>query len=392
MRTNEGRKRGHGLRTIGIILALIILAAGIGSVFFFAGADVNVTPKQAATPVDATFTGHISGGPAVAGVLQYDILTLEESRSKSLPSTGSEQVSEPASGTIVVYNNYSDKSQELVKNTRFQTPEGQIFRIRNSISVPGQKIDGGKKVPGSVEVMVYAEEAGDKYNIGLTDFTIPGFKGGPRFEAFYARSKTPMTGGFVGVRKVVSKADEEKARQELQTELRSVLAESAVTKTPEGFLLPLKGVFLSFESPASTPDGDQVTITEKGILHGIIINQSDVAKAIAEKNVPSYDESPVTLKDPKTITIEPLITATSSSPWIEESLEFSIKGTATINWIVDTGKLAADLAGKPEEALNTVLGGYPGVERAKAVLRPIWRKTFPSKAEDIKLILEEPAN
>ena len=34
----------------------------------------------------------------------------------------------------------------------------------------------GKNIPGSVDVKVYANEPGEKYNIGLSDFTIPVLK------------------------------------------------------------------------------------------------------------------------------------------------------------------------------------------------------------------------
>ena len=73
------------------------------------------------------------------------------------------------------------------------------------VTIPGTKVENGKTVPGSKEVDVVADKAGAEYNIGLTDFTIPGFKGSPKFETVFARSKTEMTGGYVGNSQIVTK-------------------------------------------------------------------------------------------------------------------------------------------------------------------------------------------
>jgi len=78
--------------------------------------------------------------------------------------------------------------------------------LSSAIDISSLFIENGKTVPGSIEVTVYADEPLSKYNIGLTDFTVPGFKGAPQFETFYARSKTPMTGGFTGMEPVVEES------------------------------------------------------------------------------------------------------------------------------------------------------------------------------------------
>ena len=102
----------------------------------------------------------------------------------------------------------SSDPQRLITRTRFQSPEGLIYRIAESAVVPGKTTKNGVDTPGSIEVTVFADEAGDKYNIKKTDFTIPGFKSdASRFKNIYARSSTDMTGGFVGKMKTILPAD-----------------------------------------------------------------------------------------------------------------------------------------------------------------------------------------
>ena len=152
----------------------------------FSGAKVIITPKQNRTLIDVSSVAVLDGS---AEELSYEIMTIEETSSKKIAATGREEIEEKASGRIVIFNDFNTSSQRLIKNTRFETSEGLIYRINKSVVVPGQKTEDGEKVPGSVEVTVYADEAGEGFNIGLMDFTIPGFKGSPRFAKFYARSK-----------------------------------------------------------------------------------------------------------------------------------------------------------------------------------------------------------
>ncbi len=385
-----GRKKRGWFGVTSLIVGVVILFVGVAALYFFAGAELTVVPKTATAFVDGTFPGMKadSASSTSADALPYDILTLQETETQTLPATGEETASVPATGHIVVYNNYSSAPQKLIKNTRFATPEGLVFRIHDSVTVPGQTTEGGKKVPGSIEVAVYADEAGEKYNIGLTDFVVPGFKGTPQYEGFYARSKTPMTGGFVGTRKTVAPAALETAKTAIQEKLRQKLTDESTGKLPLGYAMPKGGIFVTFDEPTQAVDGANVVVSIQGTLHGIIVKSDSLAELIAKKNVPSYDDAPVVLKNPEAVSVTPVIDPKVTDPWNATSLNFAIKGNAEIQWNIDTAKLAADLAGKSENALNTVLTGYPGIERARAVFRPVWRSSFPKNASDIKILFE----
>jgi hypothetical protein len=376
----------------------VVLLVGLGAIFLFAGAELSVTPKQGTAFVDGTFAGmqtQTATSSTPSGILPYSILTTADVDTSDVPATGQENVSLPASGHIVVYNNYSTSPQQLIKNTRFATPEGLIYRIHDSISVPGMTTVNGQKTPGSIEVTVYADQPGDTYNIGLTDFTVPGFKGSPQYTGFYARSKTPMTGGFVGMRPVVATSTEATAVSTIQNDLRTKLVADAKSKIPEGYILPDKGTFVTFDDPTQSTDStstSNVTLSIQGTLHGILIKNTDLAGVIASKNLPSYDDAPVMLTNPGDLSIEPVIDPSVTNPWDQPTLDFAVKGNAALQWVIDTKRLASDLAGKSESALNTVLTGYPGVDRAKAIFRPVWRSTFPTNPDDINITFEQAAS
>ena len=170
-RIRKGKNLKVGLITLAIV-AVLGLAVFVSNLFH--SAVLSVSPRVAAAAISDDLVAKRAGG------LTYQAVTLKEEGSSTVKATGEEAVSKKASGTVVIYNNYNSSSQRLIKNTRFETPEGLIFRVSDSVTVPGKK----GSTPGSVEATIVADEPGDKYNVGLKDFTIPGFKGDPRYATF----------------------------------------------------------------------------------------------------------------------------------------------------------------------------------------------------------------
>ena len=136
----------------GVVIIVLVLAFSL----LFAGAKVSITPKQNKTLVDAQFVAALDG---VAGELAYEIMTIEKTDSKKIEAAGREEIEEKASGRLVIFNDFNTSSQRLIKNTRFETPEGLVYRINRSVVVPGQKTEDGEKV--SSGTYFYQLRAGD---------------------------------------------------------------------------------------------------------------------------------------------------------------------------------------------------------------------------------------
>ncbi|MEL6806044.1 MAG: hypothetical protein AAFO91_19980, partial [Bacteroidota bacterium] len=67
-------------------------------------------------------------------------------------------------------------------------------------------------------------------------------------------------------------------------------------------------------------------------------------------------------------------------------ISFELVGKPELVWTYDTEKLKADLLNAPKTALTTILGGYPAIEKAEAVVKPFWKRTFPAELDDIEII------
>ena len=214
---SEYKKSNKKWIFVALGIGLIIVLSSIVLSIMFAGASVTVYPKQDNVVVNASFEAGVEGA---GGSLSVENIVLEKTEKAEVPALGEENVEERAKGKIVIYNKYSETPQRLIKNTRFKSSKNLIYRIRESVEIPGMRPDG---TPGEKEVMVYAEEPGEKYNMGPDSFTIPGFKGLPQEGKVYARSTEEIKGGFVGIRHSVNEKERSATLKKLETRLRDEL-------------------------------------------------------------------------------------------------------------------------------------------------------------------------
>lgn len=358
------------------IVAAIVIMGSIGALFAFSGAEVKVTATENQTAVAGEFLATGSGGD-----LPFEILTVEKVASVEVESEGTETVNQSAQGTLTIENK-QDVPQQLIKNTRFETPDGLIFRIRDSVTVPASK--GG--APGTLVTTVYADATGESYNVGAATFTLPGLKGGATFTQVTGRSAEAMKGGFAGPRPSVKAATRDAKGQEIRAKLGSDIEAAIADAVPEGYILVPGGSRVTYEpQPDQAAAGNSVQISEKAIASIVVFPKEALARAIAYQVVGSYSGQPITIEDASALTLTPV--GDLPVPGTEE-FAFSLAGNTKVLWSVDPSKIASAVAGKTSAQAETVLAGYPEVERAALVLRPFWNRSFPADPAKIDVKVE----
>lgn len=366
------------------LLSIIFLLFSVTS--FFSTATVTIVPKTAHITLDDSY---IARKEALPNELQFEVMTLEKKMSKQLEATETESTEAKASGKIVIYNNFSTAPQRLIINTRFETDNGLTYKIPESIVVPGLKMVDGKKVPGSIETPIFADQSGEKYNMKISDlkgdFKIPGFKGDKKYDFFYARLKTDITGGSSGPGKKVPDKILSEARNELRANIKSELLKEAYATKPQSSVLFVDTNYIDYVSlPDSPSGGNKVDINESATLYGIIFNQAKLSSYIAKKELPDYDESPVDLVLDDGIAVG-ISNNSKIKPWESDTLNLSFKGGANVVWVYDKALLQKSLAGQRKNDLKQILSSYPGIKEMRAEIRPYWKKSFPNKLDKIKI-------
>lgn len=370
---------------------LILLTASIVSVvaffavwtFLFAKVKINVTPlSHEVTLNQSPFTATKGTGD---GQLSYDIITLTKEGTKKVAPSGERQVQRTATGKVVLYNEYSTKPQRLVRNTRLETPDGLIFRISDSVTIPGKTTVGDTETPGSITVAINADTAGDKYNISASDFTIPGFKGDPRYTKFYAKSTESMTRGFIGTEKVVSDDILHTTQAQVQTDTLAELTDQVKKGLTADQIMYDSSVYSETEMLPAVNEENMVVVTVKVTLYAATFSKSALAKAIAKANITPFDNSPVTLDNPDQLTFT-IVNKDQIRPWIDSTFNFTLSGKTKITWQFDEEKLRSVLVGQPKQTFYTALPNFPSIGTATPHFSPAWRTIFPQNPKDIEIV------
>ncbi len=369
----RSRGRGKGRLFTGLIAVLVVAFLALSA---FSGATLSYVPRSA----PLTFQGDTYSAYKSGTGLLYSIVKLSGDKGMSVTATGETDVSRKASGTIVIYNNASAEAQKLIENTRFESGDGKIYRIQKAVSVPGKTSTG----PGSLEVQVLADQAGESYNIGLVDFTLPGLKGSPRFDTIYARSKTAMTGGFVGKEKSVSPDELAKAKADLKNSLNQELLAKASAEVPTEFILFPALSSVTFEDLPQTAGSaaGSVTLNMRGNLYGIMFKKSDLSTALSLGKAPRAPQDPVELDSFNTLEVA-FVGGVPGDLLNLSKVDFKVTGTGHLVWQTDEVALKSDLAGRAKSDLPQLLNNYPTIESATASVRPFWKSTFPTEASKI---------
>ncbi len=378
---NNSPRRGSRKHVWLGLISILVLA--ILSLFLFNSAEVLITLKTQSIPVDLNVNAAADITNAT-GTLQYVVLPVKKEGTKEVSATGvPTKVEKRASGTIVVFNNYSDKPQDLIATTRFETSDGLVYKIDKPIRVPGTTKVNGQTVPGSVEAVVYADLPGPKYNLERADFVIPGFRNTPKFAGFYARSKTALTGGYSGLMPQVSDAELKAANDELKTSLTAQALSELQTQKPGTHVFFKEGVRSTYNSDLGVATNGKATLTGRVSIEGLIFEKMKLEQLIAENN--NGEKYHFDNLEVLTLAIqnEKVVSTFVSGP----VLSLKLTGNLTTGQSFDENALKRALADKSKTQLNEILRMYPEIVKAEATLRPFWNNSFPENPNKINVIV-----
>jgi hypothetical protein len=388
---NGNKKSNRGL-FISILLFVVIIGGALGLSALMGVTELTVSPKHRQPIVSAEIVAYPEKR---TGELSYEIMTIEEVGEKQVKATGQVDVKELATGVIEIRKS-TPGAERLRVHTRFRTPEGLIYRIKDAVVVPGAITDGnGATVPGTIQAEVFADDVGENYNVVAgTSFDIPGFKESgldDLFRSITAINPQPITGGFVGPQFQIDPGELSVARQSLQTELRDKLLAQIDGKRPSGFISFSGSVAITYnELPSVQYGGELVTIREQAVLQIPVFERIEFGSYLASETIPAYNNELVRIDNPSVLTFAYKSATTSSSVIANEpSLTFKLDGKPLLIWEFDADKLTKDLAGLSKTALQNIISNgqaYPGIDKAFARITPFWRQKFPDDPKDIVVI------
>jgi hypothetical protein len=384
---NRGRRYSY-YSVLG--LALLLVGGGFVISIVFAKTTLTVQPEFHDLNIDAEFVAYPERRD---NALAYEVMTLEMLGERQLTAVGQREVEEQARGYLEIVKT-TPGNERLIKNTRFRSPQGLIFRIQESVVVPGAaRGRDGTLVPGTVRAEVFAEQAGDQYNLPAeTRFNVPAFEEGgltELYETIYAVNRQPFTGGFAGPQFIIDDGELSAASQSLQAELQNTLRERVKNERPAGFVAFTDSFAFTYTTlPPEQIGQNLVNIRKQAVLQIPLFEASELARFIARETVPAYGGQPMRIVNPDTLSFAYQDPNHSAAILTDlPSIAFTLGGETRLVFEYDAEKLRQELAGKNKAVIEQVLANYAGIIRSAQVsTKPFWRRSFPTDPSRIIII------
>jgi hypothetical protein len=356
-------------KIIAAVVLVLLLAGGTAAAVVLPKATITVTPKS--TPVTAdvpmTFSASAPSVDTEANVVPAKPIEVTKTVSRQVTATGRNEGGEKASGDIVVVNDLP-RNQSLVARTRFQSPDGRVFRAQSSVVVPAG---------GQTTVRVVADEGGEAGNLAAgTKLTIPGLKS---TDAVTAKVDTALTGGTNSASTTITEADVDRAKNELAAQAAQEGVADAKSKLAVGYKIDPKVASTTVLNSSANPDaGSTATkFTESGTVKVVYFTyqQQDFDKVLdpdLKAKVPAGSE----LTDQQTETFA-----------VKQSSDNQLSGTMKIETaaVTDISKeeIKDQISGKSPEQAKAALRKDDQITDVTIKLFPFWVTSVPGSSKKI---------
>jgi hypothetical protein len=373
---------------IGIIVVLAVAFYAVTILFGHAQVTIDFTQTpwnyQNNFVADKAASGIVPGGTTIPA----QVFTTQKNITQLFPATGATaSVSAKAQGTITIYNDYGSAPQDLVATTRFQTPDGMIFRLTTDVTVPGATVAaGGAITPSSVQAPIAADQSGPSYNIGpVAKLTIPGFQKDPtKYTGFYGTIASPTTGGFVGTKSVPTTADIANAKTKTTAILQSDLQDGLTASYPGNFKI-LDGAtdiqVTKLIVSTSTDTNGNFSVFGEASLTAIGFDEAafkGYLLSVAESSTAGIAPSSTF----KTLTLN---YSNVQADFAKGQVGFALSAQGTLEPAFSTDDFASSIAGTSISSARNMIQGLPELSDGTISVWPIWLWNMPSDPKKIQI-------
>jgi len=349
-------KKKRSFLKISLVFIVLVIMFLIAS-SLFSEVNIELKPEKETISLEETITIDLTVTERDGSLFPGQVLEDEKNDSKEFSSSGVAKSEQKAKGTITVYNAYSDSSRTLIPS-RFVSADGKLFWSTKKVKLPGRTYNGGKVVPGQIDIEIEAAEPGPEYNIEATTFALPALAGTALYTTIYAKSFSPISGGSTGEVAQVIEEDLEQAQISLFEELKNKSKDSFKTISSQGLVFLPETVSSKIMEESTSKEADDIadsfTYDMKIESQTIVFSQSDIDEFIQENL--EVEENKV-MKD--------LNISYSVKDIEDDKLVLDIKIEANIYEDINIENVKKAVAGKSIKEAELFLNNLAGVESVK---------------------------
>lgn len=347
-------------------LAVTLILLGVVVFITAKSATINITAKEDAKQVSLTVPVG-DGTDKLKGV----ITTSSFDWTNTYYPTGVKTTEDKATGKAIIYNKQK-QPQTLIVNTRLLSADGVLFRMKEKSTIPAN---------GQAEVEVYADEVGEKGEIGPSQFTIPGLS--PELQKLvYAESKDKMVGG---VKKIGILSDDD------LTAAKASYKDQVKSEYIKVNNIDAKNTAVSVETENFTADkkvGDEVSefkLTGKNKIVVIKFDSSELSQYVANnasKEIDKDSEKFLSVNSDPTVILNSYNEAAGTA-------ELGVSQEVLVTLDVNGNKLAlSNFTGKKKDEIQRYILSLDHVKDVDVVFSPSWMRSAPSVVDKIQVVVK----
>lgn len=386
-RVKRKSTRLPGWFKIGVLPLLILVVVLVGAVHvFFARANVTLWPEVRQVKLLEPIVAEVGRAKLdkEEQIIPAHTLTEEKSATRLFPASSSTIKENRASGTIRVFNAYTTTPQNLLVQTRFVSEEGKLFRTPVKVAIPGKTQKQGKMVPGFVDIEIIAAEAGEDYNIGASNFSLPGLSGSALFTVIYGESLGPMTGGSERTVSVVSEDDIEKAKDSLIEELTGNVIEDLLSRVPESMVATKDSLVINVTEAESLigagAELDQFNVSVSLVATLFMFPKSDIDTLVNTFLARELEDGERIFEDKNEINFQQIKLSKDT-----KTANVDLFIGATIYQYLDPTELKIKLRGKSKTEAESILASYNIFNQTELALWPFWLSSLPGSIDRLEI-------
>jgi len=357
--------------------------------YFFPKVTVNLilTAENMTQELDLKLTTDQTKSDSANNIFIAELRATEESIKEKFSATGQKDLGQKASGQAIFYNT-TGPSQPVTTDIDLITTAGIVVRVKESITIPGAKVDAeGKVVPGQIQVAVEAKEAGDKANGTTGRFNINSLPW-EKQDKIYGQLTGPLQGGTSNIVTVVSQEDLDQAKDKLTKNLQTRLKDKLRQEVGDNLLAVEQLIAYEVTNVSSEVTADSKTkefdlsLTLKA--SALVFSQKEMRQVLRDKfsNNLATDQS---IGEAENISLEIIAAQTDFNLGLAD---LKVKATFPVVKKVDLEDVKKNILGKNESEARRYLLSLPYIKDVRFVFSLGMGSRIPNWAKRVQVVIK----
>lgn len=354
----------------GIIVLLIVLLTVFGRT------KAAVVIRAETTPVDVAVELAVSADAAQSDIanraIKAKVQEVKRTASQTFTATGEKDLGSKASGDITLRNCSTSENSVTIPAGTGVSANNLTFITPEAVRLPASIFTGGGNcITPTRKVTVTAQNNGDQYNLSPRTYTVNGFSS-------VRAGGEQMRGGKTEIVKVVSQADIDKAKEQMNQQDTSALRNELKAGFGEGATILDDTFSVTFGNVVSEPAVDQeaneAQLTAEITYSMLAIDNNDLGAVLdgaVSEQMTNQDQQRVYQNGIENMKLEKL-------SGDARNVSYRVSALGYYGPQFDERNLKEQITGKKVGEVRSYLQDLPGVKSVDISLSPFWARNAPN--------------